>query len=59
LLHHSHYDVIRGSRAYGTRSAHSLYDVILIVTSFTTELATPTVTDGLTYVRYIRTPYHV
>jgi len=44
---HSHYDVIliTTSRAYGTRSPHSYYDVILIVTSFTTELATLTVTD--------------
>jgi len=36
------------SRAYGDRSARSPrshYDVILIVTSFATELATPTVTD--------------
>ena len=36
------------SRAYGarsTRSPRSHYDVILIVTSFATELATPTVTD--------------
>ena len=33
------------SRAYGTRSPRSHYDVILIVTSFGTELATPTVTD--------------
>jgi len=36
------------SRAYGARvvrSPHSHYDVILIVTSFATELATPTVTD--------------
>ena len=36
------------SRAYGARGARSPrshYDVILIVTSFATELATPTVTD--------------
>jgi len=33
------------SRAYGARSPRSHYDVILIVTSFATELATPTVTD--------------
>jgi len=33
------------SRAYGARSPHSQYDVILIVTSFATELATPAVTD--------------
>jgi len=39
------------SRAYGARGARgarsprSHYDVILIVTSFVTELATPTVTD--------------
>jgi len=32
-------------RAYGARSPRSHYDVILIVTSFATELATPTVTD--------------
>jgi len=36
------------SRAYGasgTRSPRSHYDVIVIVTSFATELATPTITD--------------
>jgi len=33
------------SLAYGARSPRSHYDVILIVTSFATELATPTVTD--------------
>ena len=32
-------------RAYGARSPRSHYDVILVVTSFATELATPTVTD--------------
>jgi len=32
-----------------SRSPHSHYDVILIVTSFATELATPTVTDVRTY----------
>jgi len=37
------------SRAYGARSPRSHYDVTLIVTSFATELATPTVTD--VYVR--------
>jgi len=31
--------------AYGARSPHSHYDTILIVTSFATELATPTITD--------------
>ena len=42
------------SRAYGARGARSPrsdYDVILIVTSFATELATPTVTDVRTNVR--------
>ena len=39
------------SRAYGARSPRSHYDVILIATSFATELRTPTVT-GRTYVRY-------
>jgi len=39
------------SRA-GARSTRSHYDVTLIVTSFATELATPTVTDGRTYVHY-------
>jgi len=37
------------SRTYGARGARSRrshYDVILIVTSFATELATPTVTDA-------------
>jgi len=43
------------SRAYGARIPRSHYDVILIVTSFATELATPTVTD----VRTLRTPYRV
>jgi len=33
------------SRAYCARSPRSHYNVILIVTSFATELATPTVTD--------------
>ena len=37
------------SRAYGARSPRSHYDVILIVTSFANELATPTVTDVHTY----------
>jgi len=40
------------SRACGARSPRSRYDVILIVTSFGTELATPTVTDVRTYARY-------
>ena len=37
--------------AYGVRSPCSHYDVILIMTPFTTELATPSVTDECTYVR--------
>jgi len=37
------------SRAYDARSPRSHYDVILIVTSFATELATPTVTYVRTY----------
>jgi len=40
------------SRAYGARSPRSHYDVILIMTSFATEL---TVTDE----RTLRTPYRV
>jgi len=36
------------SRAYGAPSPPSPYDVILTVTSFATELATPTVTDERT-----------
>jgi len=40
LWHHSHYVVIHASR-----SPCSHYDIILIVTSFATELATPNVTD--------------
>jgi len=43
------------SRAYDARNPRSHYDVILIVTSFATELSTPTVTDVVrlrTYVRY-------
>jgi len=46
--------LIMTSRAYGARGARSPrsdYDVILIVTSFATELATPSVTDVRTYVR--------
>jgi len=42
------------SRAYGARGARSPrshYDAILILTSFATELATPTVTDIRTYGR--------
>jgi len=39
------------SRAYGARSSRSHYDVILIVTSFATELATPTFTEVRTYGR--------
>jgi len=39
------------SRAYGARSPRSHYDVILIVTSFATEPATPTVTDERTLSR--------
>jgi len=48
LWRQSHYDVIREARAYGARNplaSYSHYDVILIVTSFATELATPSVTD--------------
>jgi len=37
--------LIMTSRAYGARSPRSHYVVILTVTSFTTDLATPTVTD--------------
>jgi len=61
---HSHYDVSRLRHtalvapavpilimtSYHSRRSH--YDIILIVTSFATELATPTVTD-------IRTPYRI
>jgi len=36
------------SRAYGARSPRSHYNVILLVTSFATERATPTVTDERT-----------
>jgi len=42
----------RASYAYGARSPCSHYDVILIMTSFATELATPSVTN-------VRTPYRV
>jgi len=45
LWYHSHYDIICASCAYGTRSRHSHHDVMLIVTSFATELATPSITD--------------
>jgi len=54
MWRHSHYDVIRAARAYvprNPRASYFHYDVILIVTSFATELATPSVTD----VRYVRT----
>ena len=37
--------------ARGARSPRSHHDVVLIVTSFGTELATPSVTDVRTYVR--------
>jgi len=49
------------ARVYGARSPRSHYDVILIVTSFATELATPTVMDVRTYVvrTYVRTSYRV
>jgi len=55
-----HCDVIliMTPRAYGARSPRSHYNVILIVTSFATELATPTVTYVRT-LRYVRTPYRV
>jgi len=42
--------------ALGARSTRSHYDVILIVTSYATELATPTVTDVH---MYVWTPYRV
>jgi len=42
--------VIMRSRAYGARSPHSHYDVILVMTLFATELAMPTITDVRTYV---------
>jgi len=41
------------SRTYDARSPRSHHDVVLIVTSFVTELATPTVTD--VYIRTLRT----
>jgi len=44
LWRHSHYDVLRLRRSRVSQP-RSHYDVILIVTSFATELATPTVTD--------------
>ena len=44
LRRHSHYNVS------GTRSPHFHYHIILIVTSFATELATPAVADVRTYV---------
>ena len=44
--------LIMTSRAYGTRSPRSHYDLTLIVTSFATELATTTVKDVSTYVTY-------
>ena len=50
LWRHAH-DVIRAAGAYGARNpraSYSHYDVILIVTSFATELATPGVTDERT-----------
>ena len=51
--------LIMTSRVYGARGARSPrshYDVILIVTSFAIELATPSVTDVRTDAR---TPYRV
>ena len=44
----SHYDVIRASREYGARSPRSHYEVNRTMTSFATELATPSVTDERT-----------
>jgi len=50
---------------YGARSlrvSYSHYDVMLIVTSFATELAMPNVTDKCTYitfVTYVWTPYRI
>jgi len=38
---------IHDAEAFNFSSPRSHYDVILIVTSFATELATPTVTDGV------------
>jgi len=55
IYYHCDVILIMTSRAYGARGArspHSHYDDILIVTSFATELATPTVTDVRTYVTY-------
>jgi len=48
-----HCDVILivTSRAHGARSPRSHSDVTLILTSFATELTTPTVTDVRQYVR--------
>jgi len=43
------------SRAYSAHSPRSHYDVILIVTSFATELAMPAAMDKHT----LWTPYHV
>ena len=51
--------LIMTSRAYGARSPRSHYDVTLIVTSFATELATPTVTDVCTYVYGHLTAFNV
>ena len=45
LWRHSYYNVIRASRAYGVRNPSSHYGVILVMTLFATELATPSVTD--------------
>jgi len=39
----------RAYGAHGARSPRSHYDVIFMMTSFATELATPTVTDVRTY----------
>jgi len=56
--YHCDVNLIMTSRAYGacgvgSRSPRSHYDVILIVTSFATELATPTFTNvSSTYVCY-------
>jgi len=58
IMTHSYYDVIRAARAYGARNpraSYSHYAVILIVTSFATELARPSVTDE----RALRTCGHL
>ena len=55
LASYYHYDVILIMTSFARLTPTALAARVLIMTSFATELATPSVTD----VRYVRTPYRV